>query len=93
MYIEQFGYGIVEDYVGHGIGQKVHEDPEIPNYATVKELLGSPSRQYTSQDDLTLTNIYQIEGVTIQLKFRNDNMEGKPNDASKVVAIMIKVTR
>ena len=63
------------------------------NYATVKELLGSPSRQYTSQDDLTLTNIYQIEGVTIQLKFRNDNMEGKPNDASKVVAIMIKVTR
>jgi methionyl aminopeptidase len=34
MYIEQFGYGIVEDYVGHGIGVKVHEDPEIPNFAT-----------------------------------------------------------
>lgn len=34
MYIEQFGYGIVEDYVGHGIGTKVHEDPEIPNFAT-----------------------------------------------------------
>ena len=37
MYIEQFGYGIVEDYVGHGIGKKVHEDPEIPNFATVKK--------------------------------------------------------
>ncbi len=34
MYIDQFGYGIVEDYVGHGIGKKVHEDPEIPNFAT-----------------------------------------------------------
>lgn len=31
-YIDNFGYGIVEDYVGHGIGTKVHEDPEIPNY-------------------------------------------------------------
>ena len=37
MYIENFGYGIVEDYVGHGIGQKVHEDPEIPNFETVKK--------------------------------------------------------
>ena len=33
-FIEQFGYGVVEDYVGHGIGSKVHEDPEIPNYST-----------------------------------------------------------
>ena len=37
MYIDQFGYGIVEDYVGHGIGTKVHEDPEIPNFATEKK--------------------------------------------------------
>ena len=32
-YIDQFGYGVVEDYVGHGIGTKVHEDPEIPNFS------------------------------------------------------------
>lgn len=37
MYIDKFGYGIVEDYVGHGIGKKVHEDPEIPNFATKKK--------------------------------------------------------
>ena len=36
-YIDQFGYGVVEDYVGHGIGTKVHEDPEIPNFATDKK--------------------------------------------------------
>ncbi|HYH84631.1 MAG TPA: type I methionyl aminopeptidase [Pyrinomonadaceae bacterium] len=29
---EAHGYGIVRDYVGHGIGRKMHEDPQIPNY-------------------------------------------------------------
>lgn len=36
-YINQFGYGIVEDYVGHGIGTLVHEDPEIPNFASISK--------------------------------------------------------
>lgn len=31
-YLEPFGYGIVREYVGHGIGQNLHEDPQIPNY-------------------------------------------------------------
>ena len=29
---EAEGYGVVRDYVGHGIGRKMHEDPQIPNY-------------------------------------------------------------
>jgi methionyl aminopeptidase len=31
-YISQFGYGIVKDMCGHGVGTALHEDPEIPNY-------------------------------------------------------------
>ncbi len=31
-YAESFGYGVVEDLCGHGIGSHLHEDPEIPNY-------------------------------------------------------------
>ena len=31
-YVRRFGYGIVEDLVGHGIGSHLHEDPEIPNF-------------------------------------------------------------
>lgn len=31
-YISQFGYGIVRDLVGHGIGTSLHEDPQIPNF-------------------------------------------------------------
>ena len=31
-YAESFGYGVVRDLVGHGIGSHLHEDPEIPNF-------------------------------------------------------------
>ena len=32
-YISSFGYGIVRDLVGHGVGANLHEDPQIPNFA------------------------------------------------------------
>lgn len=31
-YAESFGYGVVRDLVGHGIGTSLHEDPQIPNF-------------------------------------------------------------
>ena len=31
-YVSGFGYGIVHDLVGHGIGTHLHEDPQIPNF-------------------------------------------------------------
>ena len=31
-YVEQFGYGVVRELVGHGVGRKMHEDPQVPNY-------------------------------------------------------------
>lgn len=31
-YAESFGYGVVRDLCGHGIGTQMHEDPEIPNF-------------------------------------------------------------
>lgn len=36
-YISQFGYGIVEALVGHGIGTALHEDPQIPNFRQKKK--------------------------------------------------------
>lgn len=36
-YVESYGFSIVRDYVGHGIGTALHEDPQIPNY-------GNPGR-------------------------------------------------
>ena len=31
-HVEKFGYGVVRELVGHGVGKSLHEDPEVPNY-------------------------------------------------------------
>jgi methionyl aminopeptidase len=31
-YVERHGYSVVREYVGHGIGRQLHEDPPVPNY-------------------------------------------------------------
>ncbi len=31
-YVERHGYSVVRELVGHGVGKKLHEDPEVPNY-------------------------------------------------------------
>ncbi|MGQ9484753.1 MAG: type I methionyl aminopeptidase [Desulfosoma sp.] len=31
-HVEQFGYSVVREFVGHGIGRKLHESPQIPNF-------------------------------------------------------------
>ncbi|MGC8866504.1 MAG: type I methionyl aminopeptidase [Bacteroidales bacterium] len=31
-HVEQFGYGVVRDLVGHGVGRQLHEKPEVPNF-------------------------------------------------------------
>ena len=35
-YVEANGFSVVREYVGHGIGRKMHEDPEVPNYVEPK---------------------------------------------------------
>ena len=36
-YVEDFGYSIVRELVGHGIGTELHEEPQIPNYGEPKQ--------------------------------------------------------
>ena len=31
---EKYGYGVVRELVGHGLGRNMHEDPEVPNFGT-----------------------------------------------------------
>lgn len=33
IHAEKFGFGVVRDLVGHGIGSHLHEEPEVPNFA------------------------------------------------------------
>jgi methionyl aminopeptidase len=52
-YAEGQGYGVVRDFVGHGIGKKMHEDPKLPNYVN-RELI---------KDDIVLR-----EGITLAIE-------------------------
>lgn len=31
-FVKPYSYGVVKEYVGHGVGEKLHESPEVPNY-------------------------------------------------------------
>ena len=33
-YVRGYGYSVVRQYIGHGIGHELHEDPEVPNFGT-----------------------------------------------------------
>lgn len=37
-FIEPYGYGIVRDLAGHGVGRDIHEDPVVPNYSTKSKI-------------------------------------------------------
>lgn len=34
-HVDQFGYGVVRPYCGHGVGFALHEEPQVPNYVSV----------------------------------------------------------
>jgi len=46
-YVEPFGYSVVRELVGHGIGTQLHEDPQIPNY-------GDPGKGYRLQEGMCI---------------------------------------
>ena len=66
IHAEEFGYGVVRDYVGHGIGRKMHEDPQIPNY-------GAPGRGPRLKPGMTLATEPMINMGTYEVKTLRDN--------------------
>ena len=41
-YVESFGFSVVRDFVGHGIGREMHEAPEVPNYRPTRGRCPNP---------------------------------------------------
>ena len=66
IHAEEFGYGVVRDYVGHGIGRKMHEDPQIPNY-------NAPGRGPRLKPGMTLAIEPMINMGTYEVKTLRDN--------------------
>ncbi|SMC97286.1 type I methionyl aminopeptidase [Sporomusa malonica] len=65
-YAEGHGYGVVRDFVGHGIGRNMHEDPQIPNY-------GLPGRGPRLKSGMTLAIEPMINAGTHEVKTLSDN--------------------
>ncbi len=64
-YCEKEGYGVVREFVGHGLGKELHEDPQVPNY-------GKKGRGKKIQEGLTLAIEPMINQGTKEIKFHKD---------------------
>ncbi|MDG1331334.1 MAG: type I methionyl aminopeptidase [Crocinitomicaceae bacterium] len=62
---EKHGYGVVRDLVGHGLGKKLHEDPQVPNY-------GRRGRGKKIQNGLTIAIEPMINMGTERVKMMDD---------------------
>lgn len=65
-YVTPFGYGIVKDLVGHGIGTALHEDPQIPNFRQKR-------RGLLLQPGMTLAIEPMINMGTWEVEWLDDN--------------------
>lgn len=64
-HVEQYGFGVVRDYVGHGIGRSMHEDPQVPNY-------GNPGRGPRLKAGMTLAIEPMVNLGTCEVKTLDD---------------------
>lgn len=65
-YVEDHGYSVVRSYVGHGIGRKMHEDPQVPNF-------GRPGRGPRLKSGMTLAIEPMVNKGTFEVKTLADN--------------------
>lgn len=65
-YVEERGFSIVRDYVGHGIGSSMHEEPQVPNF-------GKPGRGPRLQAGMTLAIEPMVNMGTFEVRTLQDN--------------------
>jgi len=65
-YVEEKGYSVVRDYVGHGIGQEMHEDPPVPHF-------GPPRRGPRLREGMVLAIEPMVNVGDCKVKVKEDN--------------------
>lgn len=63
-YAESFGYGVVRDLVGHGIGSHLHEDPQIPNFAQRRRGLKLQAGMTLAIEPMINMGAWQVEWLS-----------------------------
>lgn len=65
-YVKPYGYGIVEEFTGHGIGRELHEDPYVPNF-------GAPGLGATLKPGMTFCVEPMVNLGTKRVRILQDN--------------------
>jgi methionyl aminopeptidase len=76
-YVEERGYSVVRDLVGHGVGLELHEEPAVPNF-------GKPGTGMKLQEGMTLAIEPMVNAGAWQVRFAADGwtvltQDGKPS--------------
>lgn len=74
-YAESFGYGVVRDLVGHGVGSALHEDPQVPNFK-------QETRGMRLKAGMTLAIEPMINAGRYNVKWLDDNWTVVTTDGS-----------
>lgn len=75
-YAEGLGYGVVRQYVGHGIGRALHEEPQVPNY-------GKPGRGPLLRVGMTIAVEPMLNAGTWDTKILDDGWTVATADGSR----------
>ncbi len=72
-FVESYGYSVVRDFVGHGIGKKMHEDPQVPHY-------GIPGRGQRLVEGMVITIEPMINVGTYRMKMDDNEWTARTVD-------------
>jgi methionyl aminopeptidase len=71
--VEKNSFGVIRRFAGHGIGKKIHEDPDIPNFRI-------PGKNVVLQEGMTLAIEPMITQGSFEIKIMNDGWTVKTID-------------
>jgi methionyl aminopeptidase len=74
-YVEERGFSVVRDFVGHGIGRNLHESPQVPNF-------GSPGRGVLLKPGMVLAIEPMINEKSSDVKILDDGWTAVTSDGS-----------
>ena len=74
-YVESHGFSVVKEFVGHGVGKKIHEDPPIPNF-------GAPGQGPLLKDGMTIAIEPMVSMGSGDVKIKDDGWTAVTVDGS-----------
>lgn len=74
-HVERIGFSVVREFVGHGVGRKLHEDPPVPNY-------GVPNRGLRLRDGMVIAIEPMVNMGASDVKMLDDGWTAVTKDGS-----------